>query len=194
MAVTRAIQIEELRVFGRDERRRERFAGLVAEDWGRSPVVAASAEQALTGADVVITITTSAEPVFKAAWVRQGALVCGCGSNIPTRSEIPPELVSGADVIVADQVEAAQIESGDLLKAGVDWSRVVGLGEVLAGKAPGRQSDDQTGSRSGTSPRARGCWPRLASAASEPRFPCSPSGRDGPGRAGRPGSRCGARS
>ena len=52
--------------------------------------------------------------------------------------------MAAAEVIVADQVEAAQLESGDLLKAGVDWSRVVGLGEVLAGKAPGRESDGQT--------------------------------------------------
>ena len=144
MAVTRAIPIEELRVFGRDRERRERFAELVAEDWGRRPLSAESAEQAVTGADVVIAITTSAEPVFEARWVRPGALVCGCGSNMPTRAEIPPELVAAADVIVADQVEAAQLESGDLLKAGVDWSRVVGLGEVLAGKAPGRESDGQT--------------------------------------------------
>jgi ornithine cyclodeaminase len=70
--------------------------------------------------------------------------VCGCGSNIPTRAEIPAELVAAAEVIVADQVEAAQLESGDLIKAGVDWARVVGFGEVLAGKAPGRESDDQT--------------------------------------------------
>jgi ornithine cyclodeaminase len=144
MAVRRAIPIEELRVFGRDEARRERFAALVAEDWGRPPVVASSAEEAVRDADVVVTITTSAEPVFEAAWVRKGALVCGCGSNIPTRSEVPLELVAAADVIVADQVEAAQLESGDLIKASVDWSRVVGLGEVLAGSKPGRESDEQT--------------------------------------------------
>jgi alanine dehydrogenase len=144
IAVARAIQIEELRVFGRDAERRQRFAEAVADDWGRRPVVAASAEEAVRGADVIITITTSAEPVFEAAWVRKGALVCGCGSNIPNRSEVPPELVASADVIVTDQVEAAKLESGDLIKAGVDWSRVVGLGEVLAGKAAGRESNDQT--------------------------------------------------
>jgi ornithine cyclodeaminase len=144
MAVTRAIQIEELRVFGRDAERRQRFADSVATDWGRRPVVASSAEEAVRDADVVITITTAGEPVFDAGWVRQGALVCGCGSNIPTRAEIPPQLVASADLIVADQVEAAQLESGDLITAGVDWSRVVGLGEVLAGKAAGRKSDDQT--------------------------------------------------
>ena len=144
MAVARAIPLEEMRVFGRDPARRERFAGLVADDWGKRPVVASSAEEAVRGADVVVTITTSAEPVFDAAWVRRGALVCGCGSNIPTRSEVPAELVETADVIVADQVEAAQLESGDLIRAAVDWSRVVGLGDVLAGKAAGRESDDQT--------------------------------------------------
>jgi len=144
MAVTRALDVEELRVYGRDPDRRRRFAEQVEADWGRAAVVADSAEAAVTGADVVVAMTNSAEPVFQARWVRPGALVCGCGSNMPNRAEVPPELVRSADVIVADQVEAAQLESGDLIRAGVDWTRVVGLGEVLAGKAPGRTDPAQT--------------------------------------------------
>jgi ornithine cyclodeaminase len=138
MAVTRAMGVEELRVFGRDPARRASFASKAAEATGAKVVAAASAQAAVEQADVVITITTSAEPVLQADWVRPGALVCACGSNMPTRSEIPAELVKAADLIVADQVEAAQLESGDLLKAEVEWSRVVGLGEILAGKARGR--------------------------------------------------------
>jgi ornithine cyclodeaminase len=138
MAVARAIPVADVRVFSRNEERRQRFAQTAAEHTRVAVRAVSTAQEAVEGADVVVTITTSAEPVLEAGWVRRGALVCACGSNIPTRSEIPPELVDAADLIVADQVEAAQLESGDLLRAEVDWSRVVGLGEVLAGKARGR--------------------------------------------------------
>jgi alanine dehydrogenase len=138
MAVSLAMQVKDMRVFGRDAGRRETFAEKVRTTTGAPARAVASAREAVEDADVVVTITTAAEPVLEAAWVRRGALVCACGSNMPTRSEIPPELVESAGVVVADQVEAAQLESGDLLKAGVDWSRVIGLGAVLAGKSRGR--------------------------------------------------------
>jgi ornithine cyclodeaminase len=138
MAVACAIEVEDMRVFSRSEERRMRFAKAAAAKTGARVRAVPTAEEAVAGADVVVTITTSGEPVLEAGWVRSGALVCACGSNIPTRAEIPADLVNSVDLIVADQVEAARLESGDLLLAEVDWSRVVGLGEVLAGKARGR--------------------------------------------------------
>lgn len=128
-ALRRALDIAELRVFSRTPERRERFA---AEVGG---LAAASAEAAVRGADVVVTITNSASPVLEAAWVEPGALVVGAGSNFPTRAELPAELVHAARAVVVDQLEAARLESGDLLCAGYDLDRAVELGAVLAGKA-----------------------------------------------------------
>jgi len=82
----------------------------------------------------VVTITNSATPVFEAAWVKAGALVVGAGSNFPTRAELPAQLVHGARAVVVDQLEAARLESGDLLCAGYDVDRAIELGAVLAGK------------------------------------------------------------
>ena len=128
-ALRRALDIAELRVFSRTPERRERFA---AEVGG---LAAASAEAAVRGADVVVTITNSASPVLEAGWVERGALVVGAGSNFPTRAELPAELVHAARAVVVDQLEAARLESGDLLCAGYDLDRAVELGAVLAGKA-----------------------------------------------------------
>ena len=128
-ALRRALDIAELRVFSRTPERRERFA---AEVGG---LAAASAEAAVRGADVVVTITNSASPVLEAVWVEPGALVVGAGSNFPTRAELPAELVHAARAVVVDQLEAARLESGDLLCAGYDLDRAVELGAVLAGKA-----------------------------------------------------------
>lgn len=128
-ALRRALDIAELRVFSRTPERRERFA---AEVGG---LAAASAEAAVRGADVVVTITNSASPVLEAGWVERGALVVGAGSNFPTRAELPAELVHAARAVVVDQLDAARLESGDLLCAGYDLDRAVELGAVLAGKA-----------------------------------------------------------
>ena len=128
-ALQRGLDIAELRVFSRTSESRHRFA---AEVGG---VAAESSEAAVRGADVVVTITSSATPVFEAAWVKPGALVVGAGSNFPTRAEVPAELVHGARAVVVDQLEAARLESGDLLCAGYDVDRAVELGAVLAGRA-----------------------------------------------------------
>ncbi len=128
-ALRAALDITELRVFSRTPERRERFVAEVGA------AAAPSARAAVRGADVVVTITTSAEPVLEAAWVKPGALVVAAGSNFPNRAELPRDLVLGARAVVVDQREAARLESGDLLAAGYDVDRALELGEVLAGTA-----------------------------------------------------------
>jgi alanine dehydrogenase len=128
LALRTGLEIAELRVFSRDPERRARFAAEV----GATP--AKSAEEAVRGADVVLTITTSASPVLEADWVEPGALVMAAGSNYPTRAELPPELVRGARAVIVDQLETARLESGDLLTAGYDLDAAIELGTVLAGR------------------------------------------------------------
>jgi ornithine cyclodeaminase/alanine dehydrogenase-like protein (mu-crystallin family) len=128
-ALREALEISELRVFGRDPERRRRFAEKVGAE------AAPSAEAAVRGADVVVTMTTSADPVLEAAWVGPGALVVGAGSNYPSRAELPPELIHSARAVVVDQLETARLESGDLIRAGYRLDGALELGAVLAGKA-----------------------------------------------------------
>jgi len=136
LALSRVLEISELRVFSRDQAHREAFAAERATALGTRVVAAASAEAAVRGAGVVVTITTSTEPVLDAAWVTGPSLVVGAGSNFPNRTEIPAELVERAQTIVVDQLATARLESGDLIAAHgagkFDWERAVELGSVLA--------------------------------------------------------------
>jgi ornithine cyclodeaminase/alanine dehydrogenase-like protein (mu-crystallin family) len=138
LALSRVCEIRELRVFGRDARRREAFARDRQEELGLRTIAADSAEAAVRGADVVVTMTTSSEPVLEAAWVEPHALVIAAGSNYPSRAEIPADLVERARTVVVDQLAAAQIESGDLLKAEAvgkfEWDRATELASVIVGK------------------------------------------------------------
>lgn len=137
LALSRAIQVAELRVFSRHAEAREAFAAERANALGVRVVPASSAEEAVRGADVVVTITTSSTPVVDSEWVRDGALVVAAGSNFTNRAEIPAELVARAHTVVVDQLATARLESGDLFAAHkqskFEWERAIELGSVIAG-------------------------------------------------------------
>jgi ornithine cyclodeaminase/alanine dehydrogenase-like protein (mu-crystallin family) len=138
LALATVLEIKELRVYGRNEERRAAFAEEQHEQLGVPTVAAPSAEAAVRGADVVVTVTTSQTPVLEAEWVEPHAMVAAIGSNFRNRAELPPDLVERAQTVVVDQLGTAQLESGDLLQAAeagkFDWSQAVELGSVVAGR------------------------------------------------------------
>jgi alanine dehydrogenase len=138
LALSRVCEIKELRVFSRDAQHRAVFARDRQAELGVRTIVAETAEAAVRGADVVVTATTSAEPVLEADWVEPTALVVAAGSNFPNKAEIPADLVERARSVVVDQLATARLESGDLIRAQAagkfDWDRATELGSVLAGK------------------------------------------------------------
>lgn len=138
LAISRVLNIKELRVFSRDRDRREAFARDQREQLEVETVAAATSEEAVRGADVVVTITTSGSPVIEDEWVEPHAIVVAAGSNFRSKAEIPADLVARAQTVLVDQLAAAQLESGDLIGAHdagkFGWDRAVELGAVLAGK------------------------------------------------------------
>jgi alanine dehydrogenase len=96
--------------------------------------------------DVVVTITTSRDPVLRGEWLRPGAVVCAAGANRPTARELDNVVLERASFVCCDWKEQARIESADLIEPiqqGVlDWLEVHELHEVVAGELPGRQSQE----------------------------------------------------
>jgi ornithine cyclodeaminase/alanine dehydrogenase-like protein (mu-crystallin family) len=96
-------------------------------------------------ADVVVTATTSRDPVLRGEWLREGALVCAIGANQPSSRELDNVVLERASVVCCDSLEQARVESADLIEpvaSGVlDWLEVHELQEVVSGELPGRQSD-----------------------------------------------------
>ena len=94
--------------------------------------------------DVVVTITTSRDPVLRGEWLRPGALVCAVGANLPRSRELDNVALERAAFVCCDLREGAKRESGDLIEpvaAGVlDWLEVHELHEVVAGDVAGRES------------------------------------------------------
>ena len=131
--------IEQTIVFCRDPDRREAFARRMGAE-------AAESHREAAEHDVVVTITTSKDPVVRGEWLRPGALVCAAGANIASRRELDNEVLARAAFVCCDLKDDAMIESGDLIEPigqGVlDWLEVHELCEVVAGEVAGRQSDD----------------------------------------------------
>lgn len=138
LALSRVLEIKQLRVYSRNADRRAIFAAEQSDQLGVDVVDAPSAEAAVRGADIVVTITTSQTPVLEAGWVEPHALVVGAGSNFQNRAELPAELIDRARTIVVDQMAAAKLESGDLIQAAAagkfEWQAAIELGEVVNGR------------------------------------------------------------
>lgn len=76
-----------------------------------------SAQAAVRDASIVVTATSSKDPVLEAGGLCDGAFIAAMGSNSATRRELSSELVNGAGLVIVDDMEQAKIEAGDLLLA-----------------------------------------------------------------------------
>jgi ornithine cyclodeaminase/alanine dehydrogenase-like protein (mu-crystallin family) len=116
-------QFEEIRVWSPTKEHAEQFAKEIG-------ATATSAEQAVRGADVVVTATSSKIPVLKGAWLKPGCHVNGIGACRPDWRELDDEAMDS--VVVVDSREGAMKESGDMILSGAKI--YAELGEALAGK------------------------------------------------------------
>jgi len=138
--------IREIRVWGRHRTAAERVvdAHKSAADVVR---VTDSAEEAVTGADIIVTATTATAPILDSTWLSRGVHINAVGSCVPTARELDAATVAAACVFVDDR-EAALDEAGDLILAIADGAvtseHLAGrLGDVIIGQLPGRLQPDE---------------------------------------------------
>ena len=145
VAAVRALRL--VKVFSRKADKREEFARKMAGKLGVDVRAVGSAEGAVRGSDVVVTITSAKEPVVLGEWLEEGCHVNAAGSNHARRREIDSAAVERARLIAADSVEQAKMEAGDLIQAAeagnLDWGRVVELSGVISGRLAGRADAKQ---------------------------------------------------
>ena len=143
LAVCKVRTIQQVSVYSRNEENRRRFCAEMAPLCGCSVEPVSRPEEAATNKDIVITATSSREPVLFGDWLSDGAHLNIIGSNYLAKSEIDVAVVRRARTIIVDSKDQAQIEAGDFHQArdqGVlQWGSMRELGELVAGRAPGRQ-------------------------------------------------------
>jgi ornithine cyclodeaminase/alanine dehydrogenase-like protein (mu-crystallin family) len=138
--------LRSVRVASKTFERAKSFADREGKRHGIAITPCASVEEAVTGADIVCTVTSSREPVVKGAWLARGAHVNAVGSSVASARELDSDAVRRARLVV-DHRESAWKEAGDILLAradgAIDDSHIVGeLGQVLTGQVTVRQSPD----------------------------------------------------
>jgi len=151
-AVLTVRPIEIVKVFDISNERAQSFADRMSEQFGEKfgvKIIAAdSAADALEDADIITAVTTAKKAVFDGKLVKKGAHINGVGSYTPEMAEIDEYIVTHADKVYVDTRDGAINESGDLIqpiqKGVFSADKVTGeLGEVVSGKIPGRQSEDE---------------------------------------------------
>jgi len=142
LALRSVRDIEEVSVVTRDPAHAAAFGEWASGEpaLGGVAIHPSSPHDAVGAADIVVTATTSRTPVFEGRSLRAGAHVTAVGSFTPETRELDDETLRGARIVV-DQRAASLAEAGEL--RGLSEGDLVELGEIVAGRAPGRTSASQ---------------------------------------------------
>lgn len=133
--------LSEVRVWARRRAAADRLAAEMHEELRLRVVASPSVEEAVDGADLVVTTTPAREPVLRAELVLAGTHVTAMGSDGPGKRELDPALVAAADRLIVDDPDQSRA-LGELQGVPPDAGPTpVTLGDVLAGRAPGRTSE-----------------------------------------------------
>jgi alanine dehydrogenase len=145
-AIAAVRKLESARVYGRDAARREKFCQEMSAKLGIRVMPSGSSGEAVRGADIVCTATTSSQPVVLGADLAPAVHINAIGANHSHKRELNDEAVARADVIVVDSIEQSRQEAGDLIIAfkgdEACWTGVKTLCDVVAGISSGRTSKD----------------------------------------------------
>lgn len=147
LALCAVFSPSQIKVFSRDRDRLLSFCERMTGLTGCNVLPAASAEETVRGSDIVVTVTTSAKPLFDAAWLEPGTHINAAGSNSLARQELSESSLRRVSLICVDARETALREAGDLLplleKGRTQPGRWVELGELIAGVRSGRTHDSE---------------------------------------------------
>jgi len=147
MAVCAVRQIKSIAAYGRNAERRDAFARKMTSLLRVEVTAVTSPEEAARCCSIVITATGARDPVLKGEWIEPGTHLNVVGSNFLSKAEVDIETIKRASIIAVDSIEGSKLEAGDLMPAiergVISWESVTELGRIVAGRDPGRTSEDQ---------------------------------------------------
>jgi len=141
-AICAVRKIRRVQVYSPNAERRRQFAEELGALCQTEVVPVARPEQAAQDKDIVITATTSREPVLNGHWLAEGTHLNVVGSNFLTKAEIDAVAVRRCQSIVVDSKDQARLEAGDFVQpledGSLKWSDIHELGQVIVGRYAGR--------------------------------------------------------
>jgi len=141
-AIADVRKLNRIVVYSRTEASRKDFAERMGERLGLEIETTHAPEEPATQ-DIVVTMTSSKEPVLHGEWLKEGAHVNAAGSNFLFKREIDREVAKRASLVVVDSREELGLEAGNLLQAletgAILPEAVRELGQIVASQVPGRR-------------------------------------------------------
>jgi ornithine cyclodeaminase len=171
-AMARVREIRELSVWSPEPKEVEAYRREMSIELGIPVAGAAKAEEAVRGADLVVTVTPAREPILALSWLAEGSTIVAVGSDGPDKQELSPEILGRAEKVVVDSRDQClrlgethhAVRAGVLSPEGIHGE----LGDVLVGSCPGREGEelivcDLTGVGAQDAAMAGVVWALLAS-------------------------------
>jgi ornithine cyclodeaminase/alanine dehydrogenase-like protein (mu-crystallin family) len=141
-AICKVRKVRRVQVYSPNEEHRRKFATEMSDVCQTEVQPVPRPEMAAEDKDIVITATTSREPVLNGHWIGEGTHVNAIGSNFLGKSEIDAVGVRRCDSIVVDSKDQARLEAGDFVQAleegSIHWADIHELGQVIVGRYTGR--------------------------------------------------------
>jgi ornithine cyclodeaminase/alanine dehydrogenase-like protein (mu-crystallin family) len=141
-AVCKVRKISRVQVYSPNEEHRRAFATEMSQVCGTDVEPVPRPEMAAEDKDIIITATSSREPVLNGHWIAEGTHINAMGSNFLGKVEIDAVAVRRCESIVVDSKEQARVEAGDFVQpledGSIHWADVHELGQVIVGRYAGR--------------------------------------------------------
>ena len=139
--------IESVTAYSRNPAKREAFAEEMSGKLGLPVEAISNAEDCVRGADIVVTMTSSSEPVLSGAWLAPGTFVCAVGATTPGKRELDDDAVACAGTIAVEHLPQARAELGEFQHAERNgrftWDKVLELKDIVAGAVLGRVGPEE---------------------------------------------------
>lgn len=145
-AISLVMQIEEIHAWSRNPETLARFKTDIEGEFGFPVILADSKKEAVEQADILITATRGKGPLVEASWVKPGTHIVAIGTDQKGKQELDPEIFRHAK-IVNDSISQC-VEKGEtfhpMKKKIITLDDIHGeIGEILLGKKPGRENDEE---------------------------------------------------
>ena len=144
-AIAAVKKLDRVIVHSRTEESRKAFAEKMGERLGME-VETTHAPEEPAAQDIVVTVTSSKEPVLRGEWLKPGVHVNAAGSNFLFKTEIDRDVIKRSSLVTIDSREELGLEAGNLLQ-GIETGTVLPeaireLGQIVAGQIKGRQNPE----------------------------------------------------
>jgi ornithine cyclodeaminase/alanine dehydrogenase-like protein (mu-crystallin family) len=141
-AVCKVRRIRRAQVYSPNEEHRRRFAAEMSDLCQTEVEPVPRPEMAAEDKDIIITATSSREPVLNGHWIAEGTHVNAIGANFLGKAEVDAVGVRRCDAIVVDSKEQARLEAGDFVQpledGSIHWADIHELGQIIVGRYTGR--------------------------------------------------------